>query len=644
MNNILWKPDLLNIKELKMSLFMDFVNKTYSTSIKDYSELYSWSIERADLFWKSVSVFLNIKYSSEATEIKKKSDKFYHTEWFCGAKLNYAENILNAHNSDSLAIQFFNELGEESSLTYSELYSKVASLSTFFKNLKISKGDRIAAMMPNVPETIISSLACSSIGAIWSSCSPDFGDKAIFDRFNQISPKVLVLCNSYTFKGKLYDCTDKIKYLLSNLKSVEHVIIFNYRNLDKVDHPKSIYWDEINFNSSNQINFEQMNFKDPLYIMFSSGTTGKPKSIVHSIGGTLIQHAKELGLHINLSENEKILYYTTCGWMMWNWLLSGLYFKSTVVLYEGSPFFPNIDSLIELLDRQKINIFGTSARYISYLASENIIPKEKWKLEKLRLILSTGSTLAPEDFDYVYANVKTNIQLSSISGGTDIISCFALGNPLLEVRRGELQCLGLGMNVASYSSEGKSLKNKKGELVCLSPFPSMPVYFWDDNNDKKYYSSYFDKYQNIWTHGDFIEIKDSQGVIIYGRSDATLNPAGIRIGTAEIYSALSGIEYIADSIAVDSSDANSYILFVKMIDDIKISGLQLREIEKVIKENLSPKHLPSKILQVLDIPYTINGKKTEIAVKKMILGEEVDNLQSIKNPECLKQFSEGDVS
>ena len=639
MNKVLWAPNSSNLKKSKMALFMNYVNQEYSLSISDYSDLHRWSISRSGDFWESVSDFFKIYYDTKFSKIVENESDMFETKWFVGAKLNYAENMLKHRNLDSNAIEFYNELGQYRSLTFNDITNQVSALNNLFLEIGLNKGDRVAAVMPNTPETIIASLASSSVGAVWSSTSPDFGTQAILDRFEQIDPSVLVLCDGYTFKGKTYSCYDKIEHLILNLKSVRKVIIFDYINLDRINHPKCIYWDEINFSKSdNELKFISTSFDDPLYIMFSSGTTGKPKSIVHSVGGTLIQHIKELGLHTDLQSDEKILYYTTCGWMMWNWMLSSLFFGSTIVLYEGSPFYPNKNKLLDVIDNANINVFGTSAKYISHIQSENICPKNKYKFKELRAILSTGSTLTHENFDYVYSEIKKNVQLSSISGGTDIISCFALGNPLLEVRRGELQCIGLGMAVSSFNEKGDEVKNEKGELVCKQPFPSMPIYFWGDKNRKKYYNSYFNKHDNIWTHGDFIQINDSNGVVIFGRSDATLNPGGIRIGTAEIYSAIESISYLEDSIAVSSNLKDAYILFVKLSNDICLDGNLIKEIKLNIKNNLSPKHLPSDIIQVQDIPYTLNGKKVEIAVKNIIDRKNIENIDSISNPECLDEY------
>jgi len=639
MNKTLWRPSPSNISKSKMTSFIKFVNQRYNLSFEKYSELYDWSISDVESFWESVSIFFNIEFQSKPESIVKKSDKIYLTQWFSGAKLNYAENMLKDNYFNNIAIESFDELGNYSCLKYRDVYRKVCSLTKFLQKIGFSKGDRFAAVMPNTAETITASLASSSIGGIWSSCSPDFGFKSIFDRFSQIEPKVLIICDSYSFKGKIYSCADRIKKLISSIKSIEKIIIVNYNNAERVSDPKCIYWDNIDFSENDsKIDFCEMSFSDPLYIMFSSGTTGKPKSIVHSVGGTLIQHIKELGLHTDLSSKEKILYYTTCGWMMWNWLLSSMYFGSTIVLYEGNPFYPNQDSLLKIVDNNNINIFGTSAKYISYLQSEGIAPKKKYGFKELRLILSTGSTLTEENFDYIYNSFKENVQLSSISGGTDIISCFALGNPILNVRRGELQCIGLGMNVLSYDFNGNSVKNYKGELVCKTPFPSMPIYFWNDKYGDKYYNSYFNKYKNVWTHGDFIEVKDCNGVVIYGRSDATLNPNGIRIGTSEIYSAIDSILEIKDSIAVNSNLKDEYILFVKLSSNKYLNKELIHNIKLEIRNNLSPKHLPADIIQIQDIPYTLNGKKVELAVKNIIDGNDIENIDSISNPDCLDEY------
>ena len=639
MNKVLWTPSSKKSDALKMTQFINFINHKYNASIDDYLKLHDWSINNISLFWDSISVFFKIKFSTLSDCVFKPGKKIYESKWFNGARLNYAENLLRTEDSDKIAIEFFNELGDKKTITYGRLNKDVSVISNLFQNNGLKKGDRVAAMMPNIPETIISSLACASLGGVWSSCSPDFGEKAILDRFEQINPKILIVCNGYTFKGKKYSTASRIDVLVSKLKSVKCVILVDYINDNSEPSSNYILWKDIDFSCSTESNyFEQMKFNDPLYVMFSSGTTGKPKSIVHSIGGTLIQHVKELGLHTDLKSDEKIMYYTTCGWMMWNWVLSSLYFNSTLVLYEGSPFYPNKDSLLEIIDENSINIFGTSAKYISYIQSEKLSLINKFKFKSLKTILSTGSALTKDNFQYIVENIKNNVQISSISGGTDIISCFVLGNPIVNVVSGELQCLGLGMDVASFDSNGSPVKNKKGELVCRKPFPSMPIYFLNDSNGEKYFKSYFSKYENIWTHGDFIEINDNGGAVIYGRSDATLNPGGIRFGTSEIYSAIESLDFLEDSIAVNLVKSDSYILFVKLVNSLSLDDHIVSKIKNSIKINLSPKHVPASIFSVTDIPYTINGKKVEIAVKNIVNGEEVENIDSISNSECLNEF------
>ena len=639
MNKVLWTPSSKKSDASKMTQFINFINHKYNASIDDYLKLHDWSINNISLFWDSISVFFKIKFSTLSDSVFKPGKRIYESKWFNGARLNYAENLLDTEDTDKIAIEFFNELGDKKTITYGRLSKDVSLISNLFQNNGLKKGDRVAAMMPNIPETIISSLACASLGGVWSSCSPDFGEKAILDRFEQINPKILIVCNGYTFKGKKYSTASRIDVLVSKLKSVKCVILVDYINDNSVLSSNYIHWKDIDFSCSTESNyFEQMKFNDPLYVMFSSGTTGKPKSIVHSIGGTLIQHVKELGLHTDLKSDEKIMYYTTCGWMMWNWVLSSLYFNSTLVLYEGSPFYPNKDSMLEIIDKNNINIFGTSAKYISYIQTEKLSLINKFKFKNLKTILSTGSALTEDNFQYIVENIKKNVQISSISGGTDIISCFALGNPIVNVVSGELQCLGLGMDVASFDSNGIPVKNKKGELVCRKPFPSMPIYFLNDSNGEKYFKSYFAKYENIWTHGDFIEINDNGGAVIYGRSDATLNPGGIRIGTSEIYSAIESLDFLEDSIAVNLVKSDSYILFVKLVNSLSLDDDIVSKIKNSIKINLSPKHVPASIFSVADIPYTINGKKVEIAVKNIVNGEEVENIDSISNSECLNEF------
>ena len=635
----LWSPSSELINNCNISQFINEVNKEFKLDISSYKSLHDWSINSLNDFWMKVLSFSDIIYDGEVTQVIDDKTRMIGAKWFEGIKLNYAENLLK-FNDNQIAIESYSENGTKTTLTYSELNNQVAAVSSYLESIGIREGDRIAAIMPNIPETIIMMLASSSLGAIWTSCSPDFGINAILDRFEQVSPKVLLVSDGYMFKGKYYSINDKIERISKQLSSIMKIIGVNYvKQISLNDPTRFINWSNIiKENKTSSINFRKLPFSHPLYIMYSSGTTGKPKSIVHSSGGTLIQHLKELILHVNLNKEDKIFYYTTCGWMMWNWLVSSLSIGSTIVLYEGNPFYPTPSHLLKIADKANINIFGTSAKYIDSLEKFNIKPSKEGRFKYLRTILSTGSPLLDNNFDFVYNHWKKDVQLSSISGGTDIVSCFALGCPILPVYKSELQCIGLGMDVDSYSELGESVLSEKGELVCKSPFPSMPIYFWNDPDNQLYFDAYFNKYENIWTHGDYILVNKHGGVIIYGRSDSTLNPGGVRIGTSEIYEVVEKIKGIIDCVAIGKKFNNDeqIILFVKM--NVDLDENIKTEIFNKLRFNCSPRHIPYRIIQVEDIPYTLNGKKVEVAIKKIINDEEVLNKDSIVNPESLDFF------
>ena len=638
----MWQPTEEQINNSQMMDYMQLVNQKFGLSLKKYSQLYDWSIEKAEDFWGSFWEYSQIIHHSPYSQVVDDLGKMPGAKWFDGATLNFTENLLR-YRDDKIAIHFYGEDGTQSSLSYRELHDQVSRLARSMREMGIVKNDRVAGFMPNIPETIITMLATASIGAIWSSCSPDFGIKGVLDRFQQIEPKLIFAADGYLYNGKTIDCLSKLKNILTYLPSIKKTIIVPFTGDSNTNVIKnSMLWNDFLHKGSGDIIFEQLPFDHPLYIMYSSGTTGLPKSIVHSAGGTLIQHLKELKLHTDLTQNDKIFYFTTCGWMMWNWLISSLAVGATIVLYDGSPLYPDGTALLKMADDLGITVFGTSAKYIASLESAGIKPKQISSFPKLRTILSTGSPLVEENFNFVYGEWKEDVQLASISGGTDIISCFALGNPILPVRRGELQCRGLGMKVESYNEKGMSVRNEKGELVCTQAFPSMPIYFWNDSNGKKYQSAYFDVYPNIWHHGDYLEINDFGGVKIYGRSDTTLNPGGIRIGTAEIYQTVERFNEVEDSLVISQPWQNDerIILFLKMKDRITLTNSLKTRVKKSIRESCTHRYVPAIIIAVEDIPYTINGKKVELAVKQVIQNIEVKNIDSLVNPSILDFYKD----
>ena len=642
---MLWRPSVERQQNTNIIRFMEEVSEKYGIKVKDYADLYRWSIDYMASFWALFWEFAQIKAANKGTVIVSDINKMPGAKWFPEARLNYAENLLENGDKNQCAILFKGENGFNQQLSYAELNAGVSQLAQALRNDGITQGDQVAAVLPNLPETIIAMLATSSIGAVWSSCSPDFGIPGIVDRFSQISPKVLFVCDGYYFNGKQYHRSEQIKPLLKAIPSIQKMVMVPFLQKQAVltENQVTLWHDYIaDFSANEPILFTQTAFNDPLFILFSSGTTGPPKCIVHGIGGTLLQHMKEHLLHVDVHNGDRLFYYTTCGWMMWNWLASGLASGATLVLYDGSPLYPSTSTLFDLIDDYKINIFGISAKYIDAIKKSGITPKQTHDLCSLKTVLSTGSPLVPEGFDYVYQAIKSDLCLSSISGGTDIISCFVLGCPILPVYRGEIQCCGLAMKVDVFDNKGHSIREKKGELVCTAPFPSMPIGFWNDQGQQKYQAAYFDKYPGVWWHGDYVELTKHDGMIIYGRSDAVLNPGGVRIGTAEIYRQVEQLDEVLESLVVGQEyDGDCrIILFVVLRNGEKLTEQLSADIKQRIRHNASPRHVPAIIQQVTDIPRTKSGKIVELAVRDIVNGLPVKNLHALANPEALKQFTE----
>ena len=638
MSTVLWKPSPDDLINSQISIFKDTVNSAFGLELASYPELYEWSVKNIPEFWAQVWQFTDIIHSNSFDSVVDDSTRMPGAKWFTGARLNFAENLLRFRD-DRPAIHFQGEGQPLRTLTYKELFHEVEKLAHALRTFGIREGDRVAGFMPNMPETVIAMLAAASIGAVWSSSSPDFGIKGVLDRFSQIEPRIIFSANGYYYNGKEFDSLEKLQGILADLPSIEQIVVVPYlsRNIDLSGISNAALYSDFVSDDPDPLTFAQLSFDHPLYIMYSSGTTGLPKSIVHGSGGTLIQHLKELRLHLNLTPNDTIFYFTTCGWMMWNWLVSSLSVGATVVFYDGSPLYPDSGAMWKMAQDLGITVFGTSAKFIDTCNAANLKPSQDYDLSNLRAILSTGSPLVEENFDYVYQNIKDDLLLASISGGTDLISCFALGNPTLPVIRGELQCRGLGMDVQSYNQHGASITNEKGELVCTAAFPSMPIYFWNDPDGSKYQKAYFDTFPGIWHHGDYIEVNDHGGVKIYGRSDATLNPGGVRIGTAEIYRVVEAYQEVEDSLVIGQewNDDQRVILFLKMSSGHNLNDDLVAKIKKAIRTQCSPRHVPAIILETPAIPYTINGKKVEIAVRKIIVGSTVTNQDALANPESL---------
>lgn len=652
----IWRPSPEQVREANLTQFITSLYGSGELAAGPdgvplpYGVLHEWSVRNPERFWRATAEFCGLIAddfdSSKCIGVDRMAppDATFGPKWFDGAKLNFAENLLR-YCDDRPAIISWNERGRQQQLTFAELRGEVSRIATSLRDMGVGVGDRVAGFLPNLPETIIAMLATTTLGAVWSSCSPDFGVQGVLDRFGQIEPKVLVCADGYRYSGKEIDCLERVRTIATSIPSIRHVIVIPYLN-DRVDTasvPRAVRWDSLR-RIGDAPAFERLPFDHPVYVMYSSGTTGLPKCMVHGAGGTLLQHLKELVLHTNMTREDRMFYFTTCGWMMWNWMLSSLAVGATLVLYDGAPLHPRSDILWDLIDAERVTVFGTSAKYLAIAEKSGLTPRTSHDVEALRAILSTGSPLADHSYDYVYEHIKSDVHLASISGGTDIISCFALGNPTGPVYRGELQCRGLGMAVEVFDAAGNAIVATPGELVCTRPFPSMPVSFWNDADGSKYHAAYFDAYPNVWRHGDWAALTEHDGVVIYGRSDATLNPGGVRIGTAEIYRQVEQLPEVIESVAVGQEIGEGVrgdvriVLFVRLRDGVELSSDLVQRIKAQIRDNTTSLHVPKVIVQVADIPRTVSGKISEIAVREVIHGRPVTNVEALANPAALDLY------